>query len=215
MIFSESNNEIAQAFSKAWAELENPKHNSRVKVNTKSGGSYTFEYTDLGGIFDEAKRVFKENEISIMQNASTREINGNLMISVETMLLHSSGQWIKSEPLQMPCSTNMQDMGGQITYMKRYSLSALIGIATEKDDDANGAVGNEYQMTNNNNKPASEKQLEFIKNLIKKNANEKYNENQLHEYLKQQINTTNDLENFTRAEANAAIQFLNRSGANG
>ncbi|QTY16913.1 ERF family protein [Virgibacillus pantothenticus] len=207
MIFSKLNNEIAQAFSKAWAELENPKHNTTVKVNTKSGGSYTFEYTDLGGIFDEAKRVFKENEISIMQNASTREINGNLMISVETMLLHSSGQWIKSDPLQMPCSTNMQDMGGQITYMKRYSLSALIGIATEKDDDANGAVGNEYKMTNKGNK-ASDKQLDFVKKLLEGKVNEKNDFNTLYSYLKQSMDTDVDMENWTSQQASQAIKIL-------
>ncbi|GJM84080.1 hypothetical protein HMSSN139_65760 [Paenibacillus sp. HMSSN-139] len=75
------------------------------------------------------------------------------MISVETMLLHESGEWVKSEPLSVLASNNMQDLGGQITYMKRYSLSAISGISTEKDDDANGVSGNqvEYKNTNQGN----------------------------------------------------------------
>lgn len=210
MIFSESNTKIAPALAKAWAELENPKHNAKVKVQTKNGGSYTFEYTDLGGILDEAKRVYKENGISILQNASTKELNGNLMITVETMFLHSSGEWVKSEPLQMPSSTNMQDMGGQVTYMKRYSLSAMLGIATEKDDDANGASGNEYQMEN---KKASEKQLNYVKKLIKDNVTEKYNEQQLYELLKQRIETDKDMENWTPGEASRAIKYLTKASA--
>lgn len=145
MIFSEKNTQIAAALAKAWGEIQNPKHNTTVKVQTKTGGSYTFDYTDLGGIFDEAKRVYKENEISILQNAYTEESDGRLVICVETMLLHSSGEWVKSGPLRMMASPGIQDMGGQITYLKRYSLSAMLGIATEKDDDANGASGNEYQ----------------------------------------------------------------------
>ncbi len=68
------------------------------------------------------------------------------MLSVETMLLHESGEWVKSEPLQVSASSNMQDMGGQITYMKRYSLSAMSGLPTEKDDDANGASGNSVEF---------------------------------------------------------------------
>ena len=67
MIFSETNKEISAALAKSWAEIENPKHNKTVQVKTKSGGQYTFDYADLGTIFDEAKRVFKENGISILQ----------------------------------------------------------------------------------------------------------------------------------------------------
>lgn len=208
MIFSESNTKIAPALAKAWGELENPKHNSTVKVTTKNGGQYTFDYTDLGGIFDEAKRVFKDQGISILQNASTKEINGNLMISVETMLLHSSGEWVKSEPLQMPSSANMQDMGGQITYMKRYSLSALLGIATEKDDDANGASGNEYQMTK---KKASEKQLNYVNKLLKEKVTDRLNEKQLYTLIKQRLKTNEEMENWTPQQASEAIKILSQA----
>lgn len=144
MIFSESNTKIAPALVKSWGELENPKHNTSVTVRKRDGGSYTFDYTDLGGILDEAKRVLKENGISVIQNAFTSNNDGQLIVSVETLLLHSSGEWVKSEPLQVPAASGIQDMGGQITYMKRYSLSAMLGLSTEKDDDANGAAGNTY-----------------------------------------------------------------------
>lgn len=144
MIFSESNSKIAPALVKSWGEMESPKHNSTVKVATKTGGSYTFEYTDLGGILDEAKRVLKGHGISVMQSASTLRVENLLVVSVETLLLHESGEWVKSEPLQVSAAVGIQDMGGQITYMKRYSLSAMLGLSTEKDDDANGAAGNAY-----------------------------------------------------------------------
>ncbi|WP_121605355.1 ERF family protein [Virgibacillus sp. Bac332] len=206
MIFSESNNEIAQALAKAWGELETPKHNSRVKVQTKNGGSYTFDYTDLAGIFEVANKVYKENGISILQNASTKELNGNLMISVETMLLHSSGEWVKSEPLQMPCSTSMQDMGGQITYMKRYSLSAMLGLATEKDDDANGASGNEYQMQE---KPATDNQLNYVNKLLtdmEKNSDKSRDE--LYQGIKKRMGTEKDMEQWAFEDASKAIKIL-------
>lgn len=143
MQFSESNTKIATALTAAWGAIENPKHNTSVQVKTKSGSTYTFDYTDLGGIFDEAKKVLKVNGLSVLQNAYTERLEGTQIISVETMLLHNSGEWVKSSPLSMVANPNIQEMGGQITYMKRYSLSALLGIATEKDDDANAASGNE------------------------------------------------------------------------
>ncbi len=70
------------------------------------------------------------------------------MACVETIFLHESGEYVKSYPLKFPAANSMQDFGGQITYMKRYSLSAMLGLATEKDDDANGARGNDYQYMN-------------------------------------------------------------------
>jgi len=208
MIFSETNTKIAPALAKAWGEIENPKHNKTVKVRTKKGDQYTFDYTDLGAIFDEAKRVFKDNGITILQNAYTEVLEGNLMITVETMLLHSSGEWVKSQPLRMPSSSNMQDMGGQVTYMKRYSLSAMLGIATESDDDANGASGNSYQM---NDKKASDNQLNFIDKLLNGKVTDKVNKDQLYAILKERIGVNKDMEEWTSQEASKAIKFLQNS----
>jgi len=164
VIFSQENTNIATALAKSWGELETPKHNVTVKVSLKSGGSYSFDYTDLNGIFEAARKVFRENGISVIQNSYTESTEHGPLACVETMFLHSSGEWVKSLPLKFPAATGMQDFGGQITYMKRYSLSAMLGIATEKDDDANGASGNTYdysnrqqggssQQTNHNNIP--------------------------------------------------------------
>ena len=148
MIFSQENTNIAAALAKSWGELETPKHNATVKVSLKSGGSYSFDYTDLNGIFEAARKVFKENGISVIQNSYTESTERGPLACVETMFLHSSGEWVKSLPLKFPAAPGMQDFGGQITYMKRYSLSAMLGIATEKDDDANGASGNTYDYSN-------------------------------------------------------------------
>lgn len=148
MLFSESNVNISASLAKAWATIQTPKHNAKVNVRTKNGGSYTFEYTDLNGILDAVKPIFVQNHLSIIQNSYTT-IEGNLtMACVETIFLHESGEYVKSYPLKFQAASSMQDFGGQITYMKRYSLSAMLGLATEKDDDANGASGNEYQYMN-------------------------------------------------------------------
>ena len=55
-----------------------------------------------------------------------------------TMLLHESGQWIKSK-LKMPIEkATAQSVGSVITYGRRYGLSAITGIA-QYDDDGNVA----------------------------------------------------------------------------
>lgn len=162
MIFSETNAKIAPALVKSWSELETPKHNTSVKVTMKSGGTYKFEYTDLNGILNEARRVFKDNGISIIQNSFTEISDGAKFASIETMLLHTSGEYVKSEKLRFPAAASMQDFGGQLTYMKRYSLSAMLGIATEKDDDANGASGNQYDYNPKNQQQSKSAESNLI-----------------------------------------------------
>lgn len=145
MIFSESNSAISKALAAAWGAIETPKHNTNVVVKKRDGGTYEFSYTDLDGIFEAIKKIYQENKIAVIQNAHTVTEDGSVYVAVETMLLHESGEWVKSEPLKAVAAQNMQDLGGQITYMKRYSLSAMLGIATEKDDDANGVSGNQVE----------------------------------------------------------------------
>ncbi|MBP1907804.1 hypothetical protein J2Z32_004493 [Paenibacillus turicensis] len=162
MIFSESKQEITKSLVAAWGAIETPQHNAHVTVTTKSGGSYKFSYTDLSGIFEALKTVYKDNGIAILQEPKTFFEDGKLMLSVETMLLHQSGEWVKSDPLIVFASNNMQDLGGQITYMKRYSLSAISGISTEKDDDANGACGNGVEFEDKTTKKLSDAQVKRL-----------------------------------------------------
>lgn len=71
MIFSESNAAISKALVAAWGAIETPKHNANVRVKTKSGQTYEFSYTDLDGIFEAIKQVYKENKIAVIQDAKT------------------------------------------------------------------------------------------------------------------------------------------------
>lgn len=158
MIFSESNANIAAALAKSWAAIESPKHNARVQVSTRKGGKYTFEYTDLNGILAAVRPIFIQNKLTIMQNSYSTIENGTTLACVETTILHESGEYAKSYPLKFPAAESMQDFGGQITYMKRYSLAAMLGIATEKDDDANGSSGNSYRYENSAGQPSQQPQ---------------------------------------------------------
>jgi hypothetical protein len=63
------------------------------------------------------------------------------MVHVETMMLHSTGEWI-SETLSLPIMKHdAQSIGSTCTYARRYSWAAICGLAQE-DDDANASVGN-------------------------------------------------------------------------
>ena len=53
-----------------------------------------------------------------------------------TLLLHESGEWIETEPLQMKLEKNTpQGVGSAVTYGRRYQISSVLGLASEEDDD--------------------------------------------------------------------------------
>ncbi|EGQ4323917.1 single-stranded DNA-binding protein, partial [Staphylococcus pseudintermedius] len=63
-------------------------------------------------------------------------------VGVATMLMHESGEYIEYDPVFMNAEKNTpQGAGSLISYLKRYSLSAIFGITSDQDDDGNAASG--------------------------------------------------------------------------
>ena len=82
--------------------------------------------------------------ISFMQFASSDETGS---IEVATLVMHSTGEYIEFPPVIMkPESNKPQAVGSAITYAKRYALSAIFGITSDKDDDGNEATGLNTQV---------------------------------------------------------------------
>lgn len=133
---SEQINEIAAALSAFQGSIQQPKLNKEVTVQKKAGGSYKFKYADLSACADAAAPALKEHGLAVSQIIS----NWTLI----TLLTHKSGQWVKSElPITLNNGADYQALGSAITYIKRYSYCAILGIVADADDDANMACGNE------------------------------------------------------------------------
>ena len=126
-------NEIAAALSEFQGAVKQPKIEREVAVRTRTGGTYTFRYADLSACVKAAAPTLKANGLAVTQLI----IGGKLV----TMLTHKSGQWLRSE-LQIGNVTDYQALGSAITYLKRYSYCAILGLVADSDDDANAACGN-------------------------------------------------------------------------
>ena len=59
------------------------------------------------------------------------------MLSIKTIVKHSSGQFIESDSMPIRYGKTAQDFGGTQTYVRRYQLGAILGLSFEKDDDGN------------------------------------------------------------------------------
>lgn len=124
---SQEINHLAGALAKAQAAISKAEKNSE-------NPHFRSSYADLGAIWDACREPLTLNGLSITQWVSSQEGERGLI----TMLMHSSGQFISSFFPFIIEKPTMQGLGSAISYAKRYSLMAAIGIA-EADDDGNEA----------------------------------------------------------------------------
>lgn len=93
---------------------------------------YKSKYASLDSIIAAIKPGMKKHGLAFVQMP-----DGD---SLTTIILHETGQFIRSTARLIVKDQTPQGLGSAITYMRRYALSAALGLATEDDDDGNGPV---------------------------------------------------------------------------
>lgn len=136
---SENIGALAGALAKAQGQFRQPKKTRDVKVQTKTGGSYTFKYAELDEILDCVRKPLSENGLAVMQLPTIHEG----WIEIKTLIVHDSGEWLSEVMSCRPEAMELQKLGGAITYLRRYSLQSILGLAADDDDDGNAASGNQ------------------------------------------------------------------------
>jgi len=125
----EGGNEALMAFAQALAAVQ-----PIAKTQTADTGRYTYRYADLGDVLEECKRAAGMFGLALTQNPSMSDSG---MLSVGTTLIHTlSGQWLTFPPIMMKMPSDAQAVGSALTYMRRYALLTIFGIAPEDDDGA-------------------------------------------------------------------------------
>jgi hypothetical protein len=101
----------------------------------KAGKNNFGKYATLESVFEATKTGRQENGLAVVQ------LPGNIgdAVAVTTILGHSSGQWIESVFAVRPVKFDAQGAGSVVTYLRRYALMSILGIAPE-DDDGGAAV---------------------------------------------------------------------------
>lgn len=114
-----------EAFVKAQSEI-------KIAVLNKTNPHFKSKFADLKSVFDSCKKALNDNGFAISQPICFE--GGN--VHIKTELIYKTGERIESSfPLSMV--GNIQQIGSQITYIRRYSLSSILGIVADEDDDAN------------------------------------------------------------------------------
>ena len=128
MLKSESIAALAKAIALSQLHVENA-------LKSSTNPHFKSKYADLAEILNTVRPVFSANGIAIVQTPTFE----SGVASVETMLCHESGEVISSICSSPVSKQDAQGIGSAITYLRRYSLAAMCGIAQE-DDDGQHAV---------------------------------------------------------------------------
>jgi hypothetical protein len=123
---------IADALAKAQGELENV-------TKDRENPHFKSTYATLAAVLDVCRPVLSKHGIAIIQ-APANDEGGR--VSITTRLLHSSGEWLQCTVAVRASKDDAQGIGSVVSYLRRYSLAAMVGVAQQDDDGNAGSNGN-------------------------------------------------------------------------
>ena len=106
-----------------------------IKDIGKDSEGYGYKYTSYDTLVKYLRPLLTKYGLSFVQ----MPVGNDGEIGVQTIYMHTSGEWITSvvkSPIVDSKQMNIyQSVGAAITYFRRYSLSAFVGIASDEDND--------------------------------------------------------------------------------
>lgn len=130
MIRSENIDKLAPALVALQAEI-------RAVAKNAYNPHHKATYTDLATLWTHVQGTLAEHKFAVIQTFDPGEPD---RVTITTTLMHTSGQYIYGT-LTLPLGRGggPQGAGSAITYGRRYSLAAILGVVSEDDDDGNAA----------------------------------------------------------------------------
>jgi hypothetical protein len=155
-LMSEQIDQLATALAKAQGEMP-------VAYKNSKNPFFKSMYADFESITNACVPSMSKYGLSFFQSITEEDDKSYLI----TVVMHSSGQWIKSKARIKPAKEDVQAFSSYNTYLKRICLSSIIGIATgEADDDGNSAA-EQPRMVNHYNQPPSSIQQVIVEKISK------------------------------------------------
>jgi hypothetical protein len=155
MQHSENIGQLIGALAVAQAKFKPVTKDRNASIQSKTGGSFRYSYADLATGVGAVKDALAANGLAVVQPARL----GEGVITVTTLLAHSSGEWISEEMSWPVAATDNRSIGSGITYARRHSLLAMVGAAaTDEDDDAESARGGDHDTAKPAPPPSQQRQ---------------------------------------------------------
>jgi len=120
---------LATALAKAQTVIATAKRDSQNPFFKSS-------YADLASVWEACREALTSNDLSVAQFPGFKDG----IATVDTILLHSSGQWLQATAGAPIAKQDAQGVGSALTYLRRYALAAVASVSPA-DDDGNAAAG--------------------------------------------------------------------------
>lgn len=155
---SETIGELAKALAVAQAKIS-------IVVNDSRNPHFKSSYASLAAVRECAIPPLNECGLAVVQlPGQVQLVEADAYATLFTLLTHStSGEWISGYTRCRLQKNDAQGMGSAITYLRRYSLAALVGLAQE-DDDGEHAVAR--QTTSQSQPKAQADESEYKSVLV-------------------------------------------------
>lgn len=122
-------NELATALAAAQATIQ-------AAIKDAENPHFRSKYADLPAVWEACRKPLTDHGLSVVQLPIDSEPG---RIALMTMLLHKSGQFIRSTVSTRIVKDDPQGVGSGLTYLRRYALAAAVGVVADVDDDGNAA----------------------------------------------------------------------------
>lgn len=133
---------LAAALAKAQAQVQ-------AASKDRTNPAFRSKYADLASVWDACREAITSNGLAIVQLAEDHEVG---RVALRTILIHASGEFIQTVVSAPLGKNDAQAVGSALTYLRRYSLSAMVGVAPD-DDDGNAATGRSDNHDRDNRNP--------------------------------------------------------------
>ena len=151
---SESIAKLTEALSKAQGVIEGAKKDA-------DNPFFKTTYADLSSVWRACRGPLSENGLAIMQTVETC----NDKYILVTTLSHSSGEWMRSFMPILLVKHDPQSLVSSITYCRRASLAAMVGVCPS-DDDGESAMFRDHVELKPIHNPLSEPQCAELDDLL-------------------------------------------------
>lgn len=200
---SDSIAELAKALASFHSEVKQP-------LKDKANPFFKSKYVPLENVVEAITDIAPKHGLSFLQYP----VNQDNKVGIVTILMHSSGEYIETDPVfAQPAKNDPQATGSVITYLKRYSLSAVFGITSDEDDDGNKATfgnnGQKQQPQMNLPKMISDAQIKAIgakTNNISNNTG--VDQKQVYQSAVTHLKINKSTKELTAMEASKIIEYL-------
>lgn len=129
-------------------------------LRNKNNPFFKSKYADLNALLETVEEPLANHGLMILQPVKDHKVY-TLIVEVDT------GDTVIESDFELPKIDDPQKIGSAITYYRRYTLQALLGLNAD-DDDGNKAAGNQTKPKSKNGKTKIENKKELNETQFQK-----------------------------------------------